>query len=305
MFYNRRYVFRNIALVFILISVFFSACANNEQEENKVNTEERISETNTVEFDSVETEPVETTVLLDNSVQIQTKYLTVLYSDIYDDYLLHQEVSSEDVTMEIFSMSEDNTVRELFRIYFGDETMGIVSGYLTVDNIEVPVTYTICQYNDEDFADEEARKLYLETMNCFDDIMNSIQADDRFCTEKAVAPVNSKDATLTYWTFTLPETMEYEEENNGRYEIRFYGNVAGEKIALYTIFIGEPCGNTVLGTYALNGNKLILSVESYSLVPQENWRDEDTMSAYMMMGTINDVLQIITSSENFSEETPE
>ena len=239
-------------------------------------------------------------------VEVQTKYMVLAYAESYIDVLSHQEVVSDTVAMEIFFMNVKTGTLELFRIYFGDETVGNVAGYLDVDGSEIPVTYTVCQYNDDEFADEDTRTLYYETMNCFNDIMSGMHTDERFHVEKAEVQVESATINLSYWSVTLPANMECEEfEENGQYKVSFYGNVAGERIALYTIYLGEPGAETVLGVYNANGVKRLLSLESYEIVLAEGWSDEDQEVAYGMLATINNVLQTIMSSENFSEQIPE
>ncbi len=303
---NNRY-YRSCLLVLILmVMVIFTSCGNDTAVENTEPSENEATQTTVAEdgFEETETIPMDQSLL--GKVTVQTKYLALSYSDIYTDVLVHQEVLSDTVTMEIFSLQMNDGSMELFRIYFGDEARGIVAGYLTADGEEIPVTYTICQYNDDEFVDEDTRALYFETMNCFNEIMAGLQADNRFQTEKAAAPVENAETELSYWTVTLPDTMEYEEsEENGQYKVAFYGNVAGERIALYTIYIGDPSAETVLGTFDVNGEAKKLSVENYEIMPAERWTDEDQASAYAMMATINDVIQAIMSSENFSEEIPQ
>lgn len=294
---------RGSMLVVLLLAaaVMLAACGNEAAPEATQPSGEKVDQTvgSTAESTDV-------TQLQQELVTIQTQYLSLSYPETYADVLLHQEVTADAVTMEIFSMKADNRTLELFRIFFGDETVGSIAGYLSVDGQEIPVTYTICQYNDEEFTDEETRAQYYETMNCLNDIMGTLEADDCFQTEKKEHPVENTETVLTYWTVTLPETMEYEEfEENGLYKVACYGNVAGERIALYTIYIGDPGAETVLGTYDVNGEAKKLSVESYEIIPAESWTDEEQASAYAMMATVNDVIQTIMSSENFSEEIPE
>lgn len=283
--------------LFLIVAVVLIACGNNTAVE---------STQPSVVPEPVETGSVGTEQPKQVLVEVQTKYMVLSYPESYIDVLSHQEVVSDTVAMEIFSMNVKTGTLELFRIYFGDETVGNTAGYLNVDGSEIPVTYTICQYNDDEFADEDTRMLYYETMNCFNDIMSGMLADDRFHVEKAEVQVESKAINLSYWSVTLPANMECDEsEENGQYRVSFYGNVAGEKVALYTIYLGDPGVETVLGTYNVDGKAKILSVESYEIIPAEGWTDEEQEAAYAMLATINDVLQTIMSSENFSEQMPE
>lgn len=288
-----------LSALLVMAMMLFSACGTDTQLAPTQPVDESTP-------DSVETETAGEEQMQQPMVEVQTKYTVLSYPESYKDVLSHQEIVSDAVTMEIFSMEAETGAMELFRIWFGDDTTGSVAGYLNVDGTEIPVSYTICQYNDDEFADEDVRKMYCETMNCINDIMDGIHSDERFSTEKAQSPVENGEINLAYWTFTLPSSMECEEiEENGQYEVSFYGNVAGEKIALYTISVGDTERNTVLGTYVINGEAKTLSLESYEIVPVEGWSDAEWESVYAMMATINDVLPVIMSSENFSEQMPE
>lgn len=291
--------------VLLACMLMFTACGSDSAEQSTETIYENVEQT--VASQPTESEYAETeSDAAELQRKIETEYVQLSYSAKYQDVLIHQEIRSDPVTIEIFSMQAKDKTMELFRIYFGDETMGIMEGYLTVEGTEIPVCYSICQYNNEEFPNEETRALYLETMNCLNEIMHSLRDNSSFSEDKATEPVNVRDAVISYWTFSLPETMEYEElEQAEQYEIRFYGNVAGERIALYTVFLGEPVGSTQLGTYELDGINRIVSVENYPMVPKETWTEESIASYYMMMSTINDVLQVIMSNENFSEQLPE
>jgi hypothetical protein len=278
----------------------FVACGKTPEVDDAYSTTPR-EETTTEEMMPLETQEPEK-----DQWRLQTKYMELRCSEIYKDVLRHQETVSDAVAVEIFSVISDDTVMELFRIYFGDEAVGTIAGYLNVDGFEIPVTYTICQYNEDEFEDENIRMLYLETMNCFNDIMEGVFADECFHAEKVEVQEESIVTKLSYWSITLPATMGCEEaEENGQYKVSFYGDVAGERIELYTIYLGDSGAETVLGVYDINGAKKILSVESYEIIPAEEWTDKDQEVAYSMLATINDVLQVIMSSEYFSEEIPQ
>ena len=294
------------ALILIIAAVLI-ACGNN----TAMDSTQPTVVPEPVETGSVVTEPVETGSVVTEQpkqmlVEVQTKYMMLGYPESYIDVLSHQEAVSDTVAMEIFSLNVKTGTLELFRIYFGDETVGSIAGYLDVDGSEVPVTYTVCQYNDDEFADEDTRTLYYETMNCFNDIMSGMLTDERFHIEKEKVQEESATINLSYWSVTLPVNMECEEfEEDGQYKVSFYGNVAGERIALYTIYLGDTGAETVLGVYNVNGEKRLLSLESFEIVPAAEWTDEDQEAAFGMLATINNVLQTIMSSENFSEQIPE
>lgn len=293
---NSKYFCRSaLGALLLMITIFFVACENKETVLHTQPSQEDVTKV-------VGAEPSDTIHLQQNLVVMQTKYLDLSYPEIYADVLLHQEVISDMTTMELFSLKTHGGTMELFRIYFGDETVGSVAGYLSLDGTEIPVTYTICQFNDDEFPDEEVRALYYDTMNCFNDLMDSLQADDRFHTQKVQTPVENTEIVLSYWSFILPKTMECEEyDSNRQYKVTFFGNVSGDRVALYTICLGEPSVETVLGTYFINGEAKILSLESYDIIPTGEWTDESQEAAYDMMATVNDVLRVIMSDENFSD----
>ena len=51
-----------------------------------------------------------------------------------------------------------------------------------------------------------------------------------------------------------------------------------------------------------DGKKKTVSVGSFDLLEKENWSDEDYSFAYQMMDTINDVIEAIMQSKDFSVE---
>lgn len=234
--------------------------------------------------------------------QVKTNYVLMQIPEQYAGELTHREVTGEDCTMEIFSMKTENGETELFRIYFGDGQTGNALGTMKIDGVEVPVTVSVCEYSEDYFADEETRDLYYEMMDSLNDVIRAVQSDERFITEKNIA-VEKNDNQLSYWTFSLPEGVEFEEAVEGeRYQVTFFGNVNGERHMLYAVALGDPTMKNVLGTCQVDGVGKTVSIESYDLPDTEGWTENAVMELYKMMESINDVIQVIMAGENFSEQ---
>lgn len=233
---------------------------------------------------------------------IETAYLPVQFPEQYMENMEHREVTEGEAAMEIFTLTKEDTQLELFRIYFGDVQTGNPVGVLNMDGREIPVTLSVCEYRDDIFTDAETRDLYYDMMDGLNTVLSSIQNDSRFSNEEKII-VEKTDNQLSYWKVSLPQNMEWEELEAGEnYVVTFYGNVNGEKVKLYAIAMGDTPLKNVLGTYMVDGAAKTVSVESYELPEVESWPQSSVTELYKMMETINDVIQTIMTSENFSDE---
>lgn len=236
------------------------------------------------------------------TVSIETSYGYLAFPEETFESLHHMEVTDGVTVMEVFYMVTQEGELELFRIYFDDENMGTPVGYLTVDGIEVPVSYSLCEYADEDFVDEETRKLYHSMMNGFSVVVNSIYEDTRFSETRAVEEIGDREVKLRHWKVTLPENVQYTEtDENGNYRVDFFGIVGGERIDLYMIGLGDIEGETTLGTYTVNGVQKAIVVQTYDMGPYDIWPEEDRTVIYNMMNSINSVIQTIVEDKNYAE----
>lgn len=239
----------------------------------------------------------------DGLIKIETKYGTLLFPEKYSEYLKQKEVAESAVTTEIFSMVYDDMETELFRVYFGGEQIGDAIGALTTDSGEILIYISVCEY-DEYYFDEESYEIYSVLMEGLDTVISSIWNHPQFTDLKKVE-IKEEERELSYWNFSLPENMELEEtEESGYYLARFYGTVNNQKYELYSLAVGEPTLETVLGVYEVDGAPVLISVESYDLPNMENWEERHMGQIYTMMGSINTVIQTVMSSEGFSEEIP-
>ena len=101
----------------------------------------------------------------------------------------------------------------------------------------------------------------------------------------------------------MVEAITVEETNiDGVYQADFFGKMAGERVALYSVRIGGESLQTELGLFEIGGAQETVSVESYAISDQNDWSDNDYENLYRMMDTINDVIEQIMSSEHYSEE---
>jgi len=226
----------------------------------------------------------------------------------YADILAHEQEIHGELTTEVFSMRNGETDISLFRMDFGDETAGDWFGVLNTDDRIIPVTYTVFAPAEEELnaMSEATQEQYFALMDCFNDALNTIAADPRFTSERPLAVGADTEVKTTYWNLTLPSNMSVVETNeNGTYIAMFYGEVVGERTALYTVRIGDDKAETELGLFEVDGVKKPVSVGSFDLSGKPNWTDDDYSAAYRMMDTINHVIETIMSSEQFSVPTVE
>lgn len=217
---------------------------------------------------------------------------------------LHHESRAEGARIvERFFMVYQDAELDLFRIYYADEWHGNYLGVLAVDGEDIPVTVDVPEYKEGFFADREAEDLYYDLMSTLNGILSDIQKDDRFSSGEKVN-IETEEKTLSYWKFELPSGMELEESGtDGAYQAVFHGFVNSKRYKLYTVCVGDVPLSTVLGTYTVNGISKPVSVESEELPATDRWKDEDVLTLYQMMDSINDVIQTIVGSEGFSEQT--
>ncbi len=250
-------------------------------------------------------------------VTVEMKYASVQLPAEFSGSLTHERQQMESTVAEIFYMTVGSSKTELYRICFGDSEFGDNLGVLNTDDGRLQVTCAVSSYPkeyfgtiefpdmDRDLAEnndpERAEKLYASLMESFNMVLEVLYEDSRFEKHKAIEADRTADARLTYWTLPLPPGMEWEEQTEGGdYRADFYGQVAGEKILLYTVYLGESDSEIVLGSYLADGKRLPVSVASSELKQREGWTDEDMISAGNMMDTINDLILVITSDENFT-----
>ena len=233
-----------------------------------------------------------------DTVMLETLYAALPFPREYADNLKHLEVVQEPVAMEVFYLVNQDREMELYRIYFGDDTVGDLLGYLTVKTEEIPVTYTVCLYQEADFPDAETKAIYGNLMDGFSIILNAITSDGRFRTERSAPKIQYADGELRYWTVNLPTDVETEE--NGIYRADFYGTIRGQRIPLYTITLGDAAAPTLLGNLQVDGEARPVGVQSHFSQPDGNWTPEEISNSYRQMETIDLVIQAITLSENFS-----
>ena len=134
-------------------------------------------------------------------------------------------------------------------------------------------------------------------------MLDGIVNDPRFTYEKAIEIGEEAPVSMNYWAVDLPESMWITENTeNGNYEATFYTEICGENVALYVVRIGDVKAETELGFFEINGEKLAVSVGSFDLPERATWSTDDYSTAYRMMDTINNVIESIMQSKQFSTE---
>lgn len=234
-------------------------------------------------------------------IEIQTKYCVLQYPALGSDYLSYREVTEGSVSMVIFSMVSEEAETELFRVYFGNPEVGNVVGKLTADGDDVPVSYTVCSYNMEDFPDEQTQDRYLTIMDGLNVVLRSIENTEGYTDVENSVIAQNQIAKLEYWDVELPVNMCWEEQREGElYRVLFYGNFNGERVDLFAFALGEPAYDSIIGNYQVNGKQEILSLHSFELPATQNWTEKAVDDLYAMLDGVNGVLHVIMESDAFS-----
>ena len=237
--------------------------------------------------------------------QINTPYIDLLVPEELKDVITSDESTYGTVYTRAFYMHYGEIEIPLWRIDFGDANMGDWVGMLRTDNGDIPVVMTAFAASEEELAalDEEGYKLFNDCMQAYSVMLDGIIADPRFSPDRPLAVGEDTSVKLTYWTVTLPNTMKVSENTaDGNYEAVFSAEVVGEMVPLYRVCIGELQAESFLGYFEIGGVKQPVSVEAFALAERANWSEDDYAAAYRMMDTINDVINTIMSSKQFSTE---
>lgn len=231
--------------------------------------------------------------------KIQTAYVVLEFPVEYEDSLRHEEHIGSDRTEEIFYMVQGEVSTELFRICFGDQTAGTPVGYLHTETGVVPVTVRLS--NGPQNMDDETENLYFGMMEGMNSVLDCVYSDKRFSEYLDFHPGEQEKAAMKYWTVDLPETITWEEiDEGGFYQVSFYGDVASTRIKLYSISVGDEEVDNPLGTMEIDGKVKMISVKIEGLSQANMMSETDQNILYSMMDTINDVIQVIVSSEHYS-----
>ena len=229
--------------------------------------------------------------------------LKLQFPEELSEYVIREQSTYGLSTTEAFYIKNSGDDIPMFRIDVGDEKLGDWLGVFKTDKGEIPVTYTVFTVSEDDIASlgENGRELYDELMRSFNILLETVFNDPRFSFDKQIDVGESHGVAMTYWTIELPDKMLFSENtSNGNYEAVFYTVLNGENVKLYTVCIGEEMAETQLGYFEIAGVKKPISVGSFDLSENYAWTEDDYAVAYRMMDTINDVIEVIMSSKQFS-----
>ena len=231
-------------------------------------------------------------------ILVETKYAPLTYPKEYEGKLTTKEVVQNGVSVVIFNaiVAEEN--RELFRIYFNDESMGALFGYITHGSDEIPVSYDVAEYEDDIFKTEDMKKDYYSLMDAFQAVIDSIYANPQFRTERREIPVEDRVASMKYWEVTIPDNVYWEEfESEVVYRVDFYGFAEDDRVELYSVGFGIMDSDYSIGSFSVNGETHEILVRIHD-IPEEYLVDEsDRNKIYRMLESVNSVVDAIMAEE--------
>lgn len=218
----------------------------------------------------------------------------------------YEEISENNVITDIFYMVQEDYEWELFRICYGNTATGTVIGRMEINGHEVPVTVMTSNYTEINFPDRETYDRYCRSMDYLNVALDSLYASAGFATLEGSVEMETRTAELIFWAIELPVNIEWEERTeNQYYAADFYGILGGERILLYTVSLGDKDVSNAIGMYAIDGGKTPVSVKTHSYDTRTVWLGEAYAAEYAaLMETVNDVIQVIISDENYSADMP-
>ena len=292
----------------VLMCFCLAACGQNETPTTGATEKQNVStatvETYSPQHDttaSLETEPELTGPQEVEGMLLKTEIVEFVVPMDVSEYLKHVEVVQDGIIMNVFYAVHEDLQVEAFRILFSSSASEKDIGAIKLTDGYLYISVSVNDYPDDEFENEGIKESFYTVISVLGDMLDSVQKDERF-REKNEMEIEQVDQNFKYWNITLPEQMRWEESTENGYFVTFYYDMGEERIALYAISIGNPILRSEIGFYLLEGDWKIVSLESYELPETDGWSDAQITELYTMMSTINDVLQTITSSENYAEE---
>ena len=218
----------------------------------------------------------------------------------YAQIVVHNQKKHFSPVSEVFSMQVGEEEIPLYRIDFGNESFGEWLGVIQTEEGDIPVTFMVYPLSAEELEvlDEETVLTYYGAMENLNLVLDAICMDPRFVQEIPDGIGEYRELELEHWMLDLPSKVSCVESNeNGVYSASFFGRICGEDVPLYTVNIGDE--DDAIGVYNLNGEERPLSVDVYEVGKNAFWSEEDYEAAYRMLDTINDVMDVILSSEDY------
>ena len=240
------------------------------------------------------------------TVEIKTTLALLKFPEKLIDNMYYEEVHEGNELHVIFYMVRQNGEWEIFRIIFGDDTIGTLMGYLETDSGEISVSYLLAQHSGDDFSEDEDWDWYYKMMDAVGVVLLSIQENNEFHENGSVKNIGSHEATFRYWKLNVPSNIHYNEsEENGSYCIEFYGQIGEEIVELYTIALGHLPTGVNFGSYTVNGKSVPVMIATCDVTEYDHWTDVEKDTLYQMMDSLNDVIAQIRSSKLYSDPSIE
>lgn len=249
----------------------------------------------------------------ETAMEIETTYLTVQYPKEYKKYLTYEETLNGQDSEVVFFMNYTEKKLELFRISVLSNAPEAYEGYLDTGNgtmyvsmIAFPMDKNVFYVENEEGEAEvnaEMEALYYAMKDGMTQVMRSIEQAPGYSTVMGAYVNDKKDEAMSYWTVSLPSNITWEEKTEGDiYRAVFYGTVGEKKILLYTVSLGDATAEAPIGQLVVNGETRIVSVEVHDLNSAGALTAEEQASAYVLMDTVNDVIQSIRQDKNFHDQ---
>lgn len=229
-----------------------------------------------------------------HGVSVETEYVTMWYPKEYEGKLTSKEVVQDGVSVVIFNAMVGEEDRELFRIYFNDESMGALSGYIIRGTEEIPVSYYVDEYEEDIFITEAMKADYYSLLDAFEAVMNSIYQSPQFSADKREISVADRTESLKYWKVTIPENVYWEEfESEVVYRVDFYGMVDDVRVDLYSVGFGEMEEDYSIGSYLVDGVEREIQVRIYDIPDEDEMEESEANTFYRMFESVNAVVEAI------------
>lgn len=245
------------------------------------------------------------------TMDIKTTYVTLKYPKDYKKYLQHREILEGSDAIEVFSMVSDGVEAELFRLSFTAAEPESVEGYLLTDNGMLYISLepnadgvdlsSLMQDGEETDKSRKVESIYYAMMGGMGQVLESVQEDSRYSIVKEVAKNDKRTDTVLNWKVSLPKAITWQtSEDDGIQEAVFRAAVGEKEITLYTVALEDIATENAVGQYTRQGQTKYVTVTISDLDAQDPLTEDELAAVHLLMDSVNDVLQVISSDANFS-----
>ena len=112
--------------------------------------------------------------------EIVTEYCTIEYPNEWEDYLVYSEEKNDEEYTYQFNCELNGNTYELFEIYFNSPDKGQLLGYISDGDSKASISAKLSSFDPDDSWSEEDKNLYYSMKEGLNEIIKSIEENDKY-----------------------------------------------------------------------------------------------------------------------------